>query len=195
MSNVVPFPGRSVSDETPGDLVARVAAADPDAIARVYRQHAGKVRAFARRMIHDDTTAEDVVHDAFVALPKALARFRGECKLETFLISIAVNLCRRRIRSNVRGRRAVERLTQGQVEEPVRTPEAEARRRRLAAALRRGIDTLSVDHREVFILCAVEERTSTEVADILDIPQGTVRTRLFHARKKLRDFLESEGVR
>lgn len=190
VSNVLPFPGRSATD-----TVARVAASDPEAIASVYRLHAGKVRAFARRMLHDDTAAEDVVHDAFVALPKALARFRGECKLETFLISIAVNLCRRRIRSNARGRRAVERLSQGRVEEPVRTPEAEARRRRLAAALRRGIDTLSVDHREVFILCAVEERTSTEVADILDIPQGTVRTRLFHARKKLREHLEGEGVR
>ncbi len=190
VSNVVPFPGRSTTD-----LIARLAASDPEAIASVYRLHAAKVRAFARRMLHDDTAAEDVVHDAFVALPKALARFRGECKLETFLISIAVNLCRRHIRSSARGRRAVERLTQGRVEEPVRTPEAEARRRRLAAALRRGIDTLSVDHREVFILCAVEERTSTEVADILDIPQGTVRTRLFHARKKLREHLEGEGVR
>ena len=136
-----------------------------------------------------------MVHDAFVALPKALARFRGDCALETFLISIAVNLCRRRLRSTMRGRRAVRRLADTDVKEPVRTPEAEARRRQLAAALRRGIDTLSVDHREVFILCAVEERTSSEAAEILEVPAGTVRTRLFHARKQLRAFLEAEGLR
>lgn len=190
-SNVVPFP-------TPGrpseELLADLAAARPEAVATVYRRHAAKVRGFARRMLHDDVAAEDVVHDAFVALPKAVSRFRGDCALDTFLISIAVNMCRRRLRSRERGRRAVETLTH-QVEEPVETPEAETRRRQLAAALRRGLETLSVDHREVFVLCAVEERTSVEVGEILDIPAATVRTRLFHARKQLRAFLEREGFR
>jgi len=192
VSNVVPFPGRERGED---ELLAAVADGDPEVIAALYRRHAGKVRAFARRMIQDEVGAEDVVHDAFVALPRAVARFRGECKLETFLISIAVNLCRRRLRSTVRGRRAVQRLAARDVPEPVQTPEAEARRRQLAAALRRGMDTLSVDHREVFVLCAVEERTSAEVAEILEVPAGTVRTRLFHARKKLRAFLEAEGLR
>ncbi len=190
VSNVVPFPPQGAA----GERIARIAEADPAAITEVYRLHASKVRGFARRMLHDDAAAEDVVHDAFVALPDAVARFRGECKLESFLISIAVNLCRRRLRSRSRGERAVERMHQRRVDEPVRTPEAEARRRHLAAALRRGLDTLSVDHREVFVLCAVEERSSTEVAEILDVPPGTVRTRLFHARAKLRAYLEAEGV-
>lgn len=192
MPNVLPFPSRPTD---PGDLLEGLRARDPRAVAEAYRAHHAPVRAFARRMLGDPTAAEDVVHDVFVALPDAAERFRGDASLRTFLMSIAVNLCRRRIRSASRGRRAVETMHRRDVPVPVQTPEAEARRRQLAHALARGLDELSVDHREVFVLCAVEEHTSVEVADILDLPPGTVRTRLFHARKHLRAFLEREGIR
>ncbi|MCA9610245.1 MAG: RNA polymerase sigma factor [Myxococcales bacterium] len=191
-SNVVPFPTARGLDP---DLLRRLADGDPETITDVYRRHGAKVRGYARRFLGDDAAAEDVVHDVFVALPGAMQRFRGESKLDTFLIAIAVNFCRRRVRSSVRGQRAVERMERREVERPAQTPEAEARRRELAAALTRGLATLSVDHREVFVLCAVEERSSPEVAELLDVPEGTVRTRLFHARKKLRAFLEAEGIR
>lgn len=191
-SNVVPFPAvRSVD----GELVRALARGDRQAITDVYREHGPKVRAYARRMLGDEAAAEDVIHDVFVALPAAMARYRGDAKLGTFLIAMAVNHCRRRARSAARGLRAVERMERREVEGPARTPEAEARRRELAAALGRGLATLSVEHREVFVLCAVEERGSPEVAELLGVPEGTVRTRLFHARKKLRAFLEDEGVR
>ncbi len=189
--NVVPFP---VPATEPAVLLEGLVARDPRAVAEVYRAHHAAVRAFARRMIGDPTAAEDVVHDVFVALPEAAARFRGDASLSTFLMSIAVNLCRRRLRSAARGRRAVETMHRREVPTPVRTPEAEARRRQLADALARGLEELGVEHREVFVLCAMEERSSVEVADILDLPPGTVRSRLFHARKTLRAFLEREGV-
>jgi RNA polymerase sigma-70 factor (ECF subfamily) len=57
------------------------------------------------------------------------------------------------------------------------------------------MDELSFDHRSAFVLCEVEERSSREVAEILGVPEGTVRTRLFHARQKLRASLEKAGVR
>jgi len=193
MSNVVPLRSRP---SEPADLLSRLREADPKAVAEVYRAHHTKIRGFSRRMLGDPTAAEDVVHDVFVALPRAVGRFRGDASLSTFLMSIAVNLCRRRMRSKARGLRAVERMQAREAPAPEpRTPECELRRAQLAEALRRGLDTLSLDHREVFVLCAVEERTSPEVADILDIPPGTDRTRLFHARKQLRAFLEREGVR
>lgn len=191
MSNVVRLPVPNAETER---LLQEIAERKPEAIATVYRLHAARVRAFARRMLHDESAAEDVVHDAFVALPKAVLRFRQESSLETFLISIAVNLCRHRLRSGRRGRKAVERLAM-RPEEPATTPEAETRRRELAAVLRRGMQTLSEDLRETFVLCSIEERTSAEVAEILSVPAGTVRTRLFHARRKLREYLEHEGVR
>ena len=75
------------------------------------------------------------------------------------------------------------------------SPETEAARKQLANALLRGLDRLSLEHRAVVVLCDVEERTSAEAAVIVDAPEATVRTRLFHARRKLRAFLEGEGFR
>ncbi len=190
-SNVVPFRGRLEVNEA---LLSAIAQRDPEAVARVYRAHHARVRAFARRMLGDEALSEDVVHDVFVALPEAIHRFRGDASLGTLLMSIAVNLCRRHIRSSERGRRAAQRMHARNVVAMVETPEAEARRRRLAAALTRGLETLCIEHREVFILAAVEERTSTEVADILDVAPGTVRRRLHHARAELRSFFEAEGI-
>ncbi len=190
MSKVIPFPQRTGVEP---ELLEALRVADPGALAQVYRAHHQEVRAFARRMLSCPTEAEDVVHDVFVALPRAMERFRGEASLKTLLISIAVHLCRRRFRSGVRRARATERMEVREVSPSVPTPESEARRRRLAESLRAGLATLSVEHCEVFVLCAVEERGSPEVAEILDIPEGTVRTRLFHARRKLRRFFEERG--
>lgn len=189
----LPLPRRVDEASAPDGLLARLADADEAAITHVYRLHHAEVRAYAVRMLGDATAAEDVVHDTFVALPAAAARFRGDASLRTFVFAIAVNHCRRRIRSATRQRRALSRL-EHEVPPPPDTPETEVRRQRLAAALRRGLETLSVEHREAFVLCVVEERSSVEVATIVGVPEGTVRTRVFHARAKLRAFLEAEGV-
>jgi len=191
VTNVVPFPAAVRDDD---ELIERLRKADPDAVALLYRRHHQKVRAFARRMLGDHAAAEDVVHDAFVALPKAAERFRMEARIDTFLLSIAVNLCRRQIRSSARGRRAAENLERREPPPAIATPESVLSRQQLADALNRGLSELSPDHREVFVLCAVEERSSQEVGNILEIAEGTVRTRLFHARKQLRAFFEREGI-
>lgn len=174
---------RSASDP----LLTRLAAADDAAITHVYRLYRAEVQAYAYRMLGDAAAAEDVVHDTFVALPAAAARFRGDASLRSFVFAIAINHCRRRLRSATRQRRALARMEHTV---PPDTPDGEARRRRLAAALRRGLETLSVEHREAFILCVVEERSSSEVSALVGVPEGTVRTRVFHARAKLRAFLE-----
>ena len=75
----------------------------------------------------------------------------------------------------------------------VSDPESAARQARLVQALHRGLTTLSLKHRVVFVLMSVEERTSPEVAEILGVPEGTVRTRLHHAKKRLREFFEREA--
>ncbi len=189
-SNVLELPLRCRADDA---LVARLAEADEAAVAQIYRLHHSEVRAYAFRMLGDEAAAEDVVHDTFVALPAAMSRFRGDAALRTFVFAIAVNQCRHRIRSAVRQRSALSRFSH-EIPPAPDTPETELRRRRLVSALRRGLETLSVDHREAFTLCVVEERSSAEVSAILGVPEGTVRTRVFHARAKLRAFLEAEEI-
>jgi RNA polymerase sigma-70 factor (ECF subfamily) len=73
-------------------------------------------------------------------------------------------------------------------------PEQLQRRKELASLLTRALDRLPLEQRVAFVLCEVEERTSREVAEITGVPEGTVRTRLHHAKKKLREELTLEGV-
>lgn len=178
-----------------GDTLAdRLREGEIAAIGEAYDQHHGAVRAFARRLVGDADTAEDLVQEVFVTLPKAAKRFDGRCSLRTFLIGIAVNHARHHVRSAVRRRRAWERSAEGRLE-VVDGPERQAAQSELARALAKALDTLPIDQRVAFVLCEVEERTSAEVAAIVGAPEATVRTRLFHARRKLREALEKEGFR
>ena len=182
------------ADSSVETLLDRLKSGEPAAIGEVYDRHHAAVRGFARRLVGDETVAEDLVHEVFLSLPRAAQRFRGNASIRTFLISIAVNHARHHVRAATRRRAAMERLAR----EPERAgsdPEHDARRRELAEALTAALDSLSVDHRVAFILCEVEERTSSEAAEIVGAPEGTIRTRLFHAKKKLRAALERGGIR
>jgi len=175
-------------------LVERLQRADPAAVGEAYDRHHAVVRRFARRLVGDDASAEDLVHEVFVTLPRAIRGFCGDASLSTFLVSIAVNHARHHLRSASRRRAALERFAQ---EAPANTsdPEQQAARASLARALNRALDTLPLDQRVVFVLCEVEERTAGEVSEITGAPEATVRTRLFHARRKLRAELERQGIR
>ena len=75
------------------------------------------------------------------------------------------------------------------------TPDLEAaeERRQLAETMRRLLDALPMEQRVAVVLCVVEERTSVEASEIMGVPEATVRTRLFHARRKMREMLEAEA--
>jgi RNA polymerase sigma-70 factor (ECF subfamily) len=175
-----------------GDLIERLREGDVAVMGELYDAHHAAVRAFARRLIGDVAAAEDLVHDVFCALPKALRGFRGDSSLRTFLMAVAVNHARHHVRGAVRRRAALERLGR----EPAASadsPEHDARRRELAELLTRALDALPIDQRVAFVLCEVEERTSREAALIAGVPEATIRTRLFHAKRKLRDALAMEA--
>jgi RNA polymerase sigma-70 factor (ECF subfamily) len=174
------------------DLVARVRAGDREAVEQAYVAHHAAIRGFARRLVGDVATAEDLVHDTFVALPRAIRGFRGESSLRSFLIGVAINHAKRHIRSAVRRRRATEKLAAVAEVSPISIDATEVlERKRLADRLSAALDDLPLDQRVVFVLCEAEQRTSVEVARIVDAPEGTVRTRLMHAKRKLREALES----
>ena len=173
--------------------VGRLRDGDLAALGQIYDAHHAAVRMFARRMLGDDA-AEDLVHETFLTLPKAVRRWNGVGSLRTFIMGIAVNHARHHLRSGLRRRMAMARFA-AEPRPSVRSQEHESEQRRLAALLLRALDTLSFEQRSAFVLCEVEERSSPEVAQILGIPEATVRTRLHHARQNLRSALEKAGVR
>jgi len=184
------MPARGAEAAADSDLVARLREGDRDAVEQAYLAHHVAIRGFARRLVGDTASAEDIVHEAFVALPRAIRRFRGEGSLRAFLIGVAANHSRRHVRSAMRRRRATERLAAHEDLQP-HTVDATDQliTKQLAGQLWAALDDLPIEQRIVFVLCEAEQRTSVEVAEIVGAPEGTVRTRLFHAKRKLREKL------
>jgi RNA polymerase sigma-70 factor (ECF subfamily) len=182
------------TDTSSLSLVASVRDGDNAALAQLYDQHAGALIAFARRLLGDHAAAEDLVHEVFIAAPGAFARFQGHASVRTFLISIAINHARHHLRSASRRRAATERFAR-EPEPASGSPEEQLGRTGLAEALNSALDVLPLEQRVAFVLCEVEERTSREAAEIVGAPEATVRTRLFHAKRKLRDELAERGIR
>ena len=175
-------------------LLTRLRKGEAQALGEVYDLHHTAVRAFAARLVGDDASAEDLVHEVFVALPQLIRRFQGQGSLRSFLTGVAINHARHHVRSASRRRAAVERMGK----EPGREslgPEEGFEQRAFLSVLHRALDGLPLDQRVAFVLCDVEERTSAEAAQMAGAPEATMRTRLFHARRKLRALLEKEGVR
>ena len=174
--------------------MARLRRGDLAALGEAYDEHHAHVRAFARRFLGDEAAAEDLLQDTFLALPGAVGRFRGESLLRTFLVSIAVNHARHHLRGAIRRRAGNLRLGEQPQPSPP-NPEEQVRRAQLGAALTRALDALPLEQRVAVVLCEVEERTSAEAAQIVGVPEGTIRTRAFHGKRKLREALSAKGFR
>lgn len=175
-------------------LAARVAEGDAAALGALYDAHHEHVRAFARRLLGNEAEAEDLVQDVFVSARDGLRRFEGRSTVRTFLVSIAVNHARHRRRATARRIHALERMH----DEPrtaMEDPEATGERRRLAERMQRLLDALPLDQRIAVVLSVVEERTAAEAAQIAGVAEATMRTRVFHARRKMREMLEAERER
>ncbi len=177
--------------QAPPLATQRAAEGDVHALSQIYAQQHQSLRNFARRLLGDPHAAEDLVHDVFVGLPSALARYRGDCSLTTFLRAIAVRQAKTHLRAAVRRRAAMNRLAEELERQGSFAPD-ELRQRELARALTSALDGLSVAHRTAFVLCEVEELSAEDAAQILDVPAATVRSRLFYARQKLGAQLAEE---
>jgi RNA polymerase sigma-70 factor, ECF subfamily len=187
-------PAAASAEVATANLLERLRQGDSRALGEVYDQHHEAVRAFAGRLLGDSAAAEDLVHEVFVTLPRAARRFRGDSSLRSFLIGIAIQHARHHMRSASRRRAALARLS-AEPERSVSSPEAAAAERRLIEAVQQALDQLPLDQRVAFVLCDVEERSSVEAAELVRAPEATLRTRLFHARRKLRAALEKGGFR
>jgi RNA polymerase sigma-70 factor (ECF subfamily) len=182
------------ADPDEASLVAALRAGDLTALAAAFDRWHQRVRVLARRLLSDPAAAEDVVQEVFTSLPRAARRFRGDADLETFLLGITVKRVRRHRRAAQRRLRALERLRAVDRRGPV-DPEQDTYRRELGARLEAALDQLPLPQRVAFVLCEVEELTSPQAAIVADAPEATIRTRLFHARRRLRDLLAAERLR
>jgi RNA polymerase sigma-70 factor (ECF subfamily) len=180
--------------ETPevDDLVRRSQRGDRVAFTELFRRHRGDVSRLVFRMLGPTADAEDVVQEVFLQVHKSLTEFRGQAKFTTWLHRVTVNvvlMVRRAARS-----RPVFAGEPLEDHEPDRglLPDEDAARRSRIAAFRRLLDKLPEKKRTVFILHEIEGKSPADIAELVDAPVLTVRTRLFYARRELAEMMRDE---
>jgi RNA polymerase sigma-70 factor (ECF subfamily) len=192
-------PAPLTADTDDATLAARAGAGDASAFELIMRRHNRLLFRTARSILKNDQEAEDALQEAYLRAWDALTGFRTESRLSTWLVRIAANEALGRLRRKSAQIIALDTamlstdpdVQAAFADAPAQRPEGSAMRAQLRALLEARIDLLPDAFRTVFVLRAVEEMSVDEVAQVLQIPPSTVRTRFFRARSLLREGLAS----
>jgi len=174
-------------------LIRQIAAGHKPAMHALFVRHQVKVYRFVLNIVRDAALAEDAVSETFVDAWQHAARYEGRSSVSTWLLGIA----RYKALTAARRRRPTESLEcepAQNVVDPANDPEAELGEKETGTAIRRGLAALSREHAEIIDLVYYQEKSIREIAEILRIPENTVKTRMFYARKRLAALVASEGV-
>jgi RNA polymerase sigma-70 factor (ECF subfamily) len=178
---------RSLGAVTDESLIAAIATGDEGAMRTLYNRHNVRVFRFVTRLIGDATTAEDVVSETFIDVWRQADRFEGRSAVGTWIISIA------RFKALSARRRRQDAELDDKVAETVAdnssTPEEAMLSVDRSEQLRQCLKQLSPEHREIVDLVYYHDKTIEEVAEIIQVPKNTVKTRMFYARKRLAQLL------
>jgi RNA polymerase sigma-70 factor (ECF subfamily) len=171
-------------------LVDRLRQGDPRAFEELVIAYQHRVFGVALRMLGSRAEAEEAAQEVFLRAHRAIADFRGDAKLSTWLYAIASRLCMNRLASGERrllreGEETLARIPSGRA-----SPADELERSERDAALHRAIAELSDERRMVVVLRDLEGLSYEEIASALDLELGTVRSRLHRARMDLKEKLE-----
>ncbi|MGE0481279.1 MAG: RNA polymerase sigma factor [Phycisphaerae bacterium] len=177
-------------------LVERAAAGDRGARRVLFERHRDAAYRAALRITARNEDALDVVQDAFVKAFESLASFQRDSAFKTWLLRIVTNRALDLLRSRrVRRAASLDRRNDDDREPPdppapnAADADAAIERRELGERLRRALEELPIEQRAVFALYAEGEFTYDQIAKLLEVPIGTVMSRLFHARRRLSDLL------
>ena len=181
------------------DLVERVRNGDRAAFQLLFRKYNRRAYAVALGVLKRPDDAMDVVQEAFIKVHKNIGTFQGASSFYTWLYRIVMNLAIDHIR---RKRKIVEWgddvplhevAGDGSLVPKVEDahPGRSVERRELSDKIRQALDTLPEYHRAVILLREVEGMSYEEMAEVLDVPKGTIMSRLFHARRKMQEQLNS----
>ena len=158
----------------------------------LFARHHVRVYRFVLRVVRDETKAEDLISEVFLDVWRQADRFEGRSAVSTWLLAIA----RFKALSALR-RRPDEELDDEAaeaIEDTSDNPEESLAKKDKSAVIRKCLEGLSADHREIIDLVYYHEKSVEEVAEIVGIPENTVKTRMFYARKKLAELLKAAGM-
>ncbi|HEU0158817.1 MAG TPA: sigma-70 family RNA polymerase sigma factor [Hyphomicrobiaceae bacterium] len=173
-------------------LIARIAVQDQAALRGLYARHQARVFRFLLRLVRQEAIAEELTNEVFMEAWRHAASFEGKSSAATWLLSIAhhraVSVLRRRREESWNEEEAAE------IADAEDDPEVQLQKTDKASLLRRCLEALSPEHREVIDLVYYHEMSIGEVSSIVGIPESTVKTRMFYARKRMSELLKTAGV-
>jgi RNA polymerase sigma-70 factor (ECF subfamily) len=187
-----PTQAAAVDETSDNALMQRIAKGDQRAMQVLFARHNVRVYRFILRIVSNATVAEDLTSDVFLDVWRQADRFEARSQVSTWLLAIA----RFKALSSLRSR-ANEQYDEdfvANIEDPSDDPEASMQKNDKAAMLRKCLEQLSPAHREIIDLVYYHEKSVAEVATIVGVPENTVKTRMFYARKRLAELLTAEGI-
>ncbi len=180
---------QAISDEV---LIGRIARGDRVAMQILFARHQVRVYRFVLRIVRDETAAEDIVNEVFLDVWRTAGKYEGRSTVSTWMLSIgrfkAISALRKRTPESL------DEQTADAIEDDADDPESVLQKKDKGEVLRRCLDQLSVDQRQVIDLVYYHEKSVSEVAEVVGIPEATVKTRMFYARRRLGELLKEQGI-
>jgi len=177
--------------ETSSDemLIVRIAGGDRLAMQTLFARHRTAIYRWLLRLVGNEATAEDLLSEVFLDVWRQADRFQARSSVSTWLMAIArfKALSARRVRKDAE----LDETIEATVADPSDNPEIMLQKKNRDALVREALNSLTPDHKEIIDLVYYHEKSVDECAQILGVPSGTVKTRMFYARKKMAEMVKA----
>ena len=185
-------PAKAAACETSSDdemLIGRIANGDQLAMRTLFGRHRVALYRWLLRLVRDEALAEDLLSDVFLDVWRQADRFQARSSVSTWLLAIArfKALSARRSRKDAE----LDETIEATVADSTDNPEVVLQKKSRDQFVRTALTTLSPEHREIIDLVYYHDKSVEECAQILGVPSGTVKTRMFYARKKLAELVQA----
>ena len=166
-----------------------------EAFVALYQRYEKRVFHYLMTVINDSTLAEETLVEVMLAIWKGLSTFQGQSKASTWIFGIAHHKAvdtLRKVTNQQRGQVLLDEVIDKT--ESNENPFNDAQQQQRSAFIKQALTTLSPDHREILHMAFYEDLSYPEIAELLDIPVNTVKTRVYYAKQQLKKGLKNQGV-
>ncbi len=180
---------KATSDQV---LIGLIANGNRDAMRLLFARHHLRVFRFLARIVKNEETAEDLLNEVFLDVWRGARGFEARAQVSTWILGIARYKALSALRQ--RSYAALDDQVAEGLEDPADDPEVAMQKTDRGAVLQACLRQLSSAHRQVIDLVYYHEQSIEEIARIIGVPQNTVKTRVFHARKRIAELMAARGI-
>jgi len=184
--------GKSGDGSAEVALLQRVAAGDRNAFSELYRRLQRPLFGYLMKLVREREMVEDVLNETMMEVWRQAGRFEGRASVNTWVFSIAHHRAVSRLRK--KRETPLDEEQAAAIEDEAPTPDENAISGDMSRLIGTLMEQLSFEHREILHLAYFQEFSVQEIAEALDLPANTVKTRMFYARQRLKVLLEKSGV-